>query len=93
MLLIMTNYVRWKADALLAKGAIDSAVPMAELMPSAMQLAQQLKAKGQGPARVSMPHIKRIYYRVLDSINRDGEGKGVNARTKGVAYAAPPAKL
>lgn len=86
---ILLNTKRWSADELAATGAVDVAVPCADVLPRAMELAAKLKAKGQGPARKALGGIKRgLYKNVLDALAAGGE-MDTAGRTRGIDRAAP----
>jgi len=87
---IIFNRKRWQASELMTRNVVEAAVPASEVMPRAMTLAQELRAKGKGPARSVLGKLKTMVYRqVVDSLELGGDML-LDGRTEGVDRAAPP---
>lgn len=86
---IVYNIKKWNASELEAKGAIDAAVSALEVHARALELAKELKIKGQGAARKAMGPIKRLVYKDVVDALQDNLGMGYGGRTKGVDRFAP----
>merc|ERR1719277_2305792 len=59
---ILFNSRRWNGQDLAAAGVLEAAVPSAEVLPKALELAARLRPKGQGAARRALGGIKRGVY-------------------------------
>mmetsp|Transcript_19884 Transcript_19884/g.34611 ORF Transcript_19884/g.34611 Transcript_19884/m.34611 type:complete len:312 (-) Transcript_19884:15-950(-) len=88
---ILFNSKRWVAEELLAKGAVDAIAPAADVLPKALEIAGQLKPKGQGAARKALGGIKRgLYKAVLEAYEERAELMDVSGVSKGVDRPAAP---
>merc|ERR1719487_1099669 len=67
------------------RGVVDVAANSAEVLPRALELAQSLRPKGQGPARKALGGIKRgLYKDVLEALAEGGDLMDLSGTTKGV---------
>lgn len=86
---ILFNTRKWTGEELLAKGVVDAGVPADEVTGRALQLAAEMRPKGQGPARLALGSIKRGLYKHVLQAFEEGKDMDLSGRSRGVDRAAP----